>query len=80
MISAATTPCGSTISVMNFDMRMGKYSENHNHTPNTANRISKIELLVTAAISISTVVNTAITCSPRAGVEATEVRRQARYR
>ena len=78
VITTATIPCGSTISFMNSDARMGTYAENRNHTTSTATRISEIELLVTVAISISAVVKTAITCRPCAGAEATDVRRQAR--
>ena len=76
--NTAAIPCGSTISFMNSDAWMGTYSENRNHSASTAKRISQIVLLVTAAISISAVVNTAITCRPWAGAEATDVRRQAR--
>ena len=32
VINTATTPCGSTISFMNSDARMGTYSENRNHS------------------------------------------------
>ena len=55
------------------------YAESRDdHTTSTATRISEIVLSVTAAISISAVVKTAITCWPWAGAEAIEVRRQAR--
>ena len=62
--STAVTPRGSTISRMNSDAYGGTYSENRNHSVSTAKRISEIELLVAVAISISAVVNTAITSRP----------------
>ena len=77
-MTTAMTPRGSTVSFMKSAARLGTYSENRYQTTRATAKINGMELLVTAAISISAAPRTAMTSGPCLAVTVAELRRQAR--